>query len=234
MPMKKKGETEEETWGGFSGGGKKKGKGGSKKGSTAPSGAATPAATEDAPVSASTAVNVPMALLSALLALSIPPPTTKDDVARCISDLETKKAWFEANNERKTQEEVQRVEALVKKMQKKNDKALAGNAANGEAEDADEEEVEGAKEPLHSGCRQMSNCGSAAHDEMRLAAVAVAGDAAHDIPVEKGSEASLLFSHQLCHSAHVNASRAPQLPTRPSEDKLDEVDHAIQDAKEEA
>ncbi len=134
--MKKKGETEEETWGGFSGGGKKKGKGGSKKGSTAPSGAATPAATEDAPVSASTAVNVPMALLSALLALSIPPPTTKDDVARCISDLETKKAWFEANNERKTQEEVQRVEALVKKMQKKNDKALAGNAANGEAEDA--------------------------------------------------------------------------------------------------
>ncbi len=141
--MKKKGD-DEDSWGGFSGGGKKKGKFGGKK-STTDSGTATPS--EDVPPTPSGAVNVPFALLSALLALSIPPPTTSADVSRCINDLETKKAWFEANSERKTKEEIERVEQLVKKMQKKNEAVLA-------VKDGEEKVVEvngaGMKEPLHS------------------------------------------------------------------------------------
>jgi hypothetical protein len=97
---------------------------------------------------------VPYSLLSALLSLSIPPPTTKDDVARCVSDLETKKAWFEANSAKKTQEEIARVEVLVKKMQKKNAAVLGNGGAAEEGEDDDEEalqpEVGGGKEPTHS------------------------------------------------------------------------------------
>jgi hypothetical protein len=87
VQLKKK---EEETWGGFSGGGKKKG--GKGKKSSAGSGTATP----------DVAINLPMHLLTALLSLSIPPPSSKDDVSRAVSDLETKKAWFEANSEAKT------------------------------------------------------------------------------------------------------------------------------------
>ena len=94
MTLKKKGEDEE--LGGFFGGSAKgkKGKGG-KKGSAAPSGTATPTADTGA-------VNLPMSLLSALLSLGIPPPSGKDDVQRTIEDLETKKAWFDANSTAKT------------------------------------------------------------------------------------------------------------------------------------
>lgn len=98
MTLKKKGEEE---LGGFFGGsakGKKgKGKGGAG-GSKAASGTATP--TEGSGSSGS--VNLPMSLLSALLSLGIPPPAGKDDAQRVIDDLETKRAWFEANSEAKT------------------------------------------------------------------------------------------------------------------------------------
>lgn len=91
MTLKKKGEDED--LGGLFGGGFK----GKKKGkkSAAPSGTATP--TTD-----SGAVNLPMSLLSALLSLGIPPPSGKEDVGRTINDLETKKAWYQANSEAKT------------------------------------------------------------------------------------------------------------------------------------
>lgn len=146
VPMKKKGD-DEDSWGGFSGGGKKKGKFGGKKSATA-SGTATPS--EEVPSTPSGAVNVPYSLLSALLALSIPPPTTSADVSRCINDLETKKAWFEVNSERKTKEEIERVEQLVKKMQKKNEAALAGKNGEDKVDELDGEEEGGKKEPLHS------------------------------------------------------------------------------------
>ena len=153
MTLKKK---DEEELGGMFGGstkGKKKG----KKAST--NGTATPTA-EGA--TAAGAVNLPMSLLSALLALGIPPPSGKDDVQRTVDDLETKRAWFEANSQAKTkvsllllieshadseQAEVERVEKLVAKMQKKN--ALL---AEGGEEDAvaDAEEEGGRKEPTHS------------------------------------------------------------------------------------
>lgn len=99
MTLKKKGDDEE--LGGFfgGGGGKSKKKGGKKGGAGATaSGSQTPLS-EGA---ASGAVNLPMSLLSALLSLGIPPPSGKDDIQRTIDDLETKKAWFEANSESKT------------------------------------------------------------------------------------------------------------------------------------
>lgn len=95
MTLKKKGD-DEELGGFFGGAGKGKKKGSGKKGSNPASGTATPS---EQP---SGAVNLPMSLLSALLSLGIPPPSGKDDVQRTIDDLETKKAWFEANSEAKT------------------------------------------------------------------------------------------------------------------------------------
>jgi hypothetical protein len=97
MTLKKKGE-DEELGGFFGGGGKSKKKGGKKGGAATGSGSQTPLSTE----AAGGAVNLPMSLLTALLSLGIPPPSGKDDVQRVISDLETKKAWFEANSASKT------------------------------------------------------------------------------------------------------------------------------------
>jgi hypothetical protein len=150
VQLKKK---EEETWGGFGGGGKKKG--GKGKKATPASGAGSGSATPDA---SGGAINLPMHLLTALLSLSISPPSSKDDVSRAISDLETKKAWFEANSAAKTkvcnhrrrielmilQAEIERVEKEVAKILKKN---------KGVADDDEsqlEQEIGGAHEPPHS------------------------------------------------------------------------------------
>jgi hypothetical protein len=100
MTLKKKGEDDDLA--GMFGGiakGKKKGKGSSK--GSASNGTATPASNEGTSTSGGS-VNLPMSLLSALLALGIPPPSGKEDVQRTVSDLETKKAWFEANSAAKT------------------------------------------------------------------------------------------------------------------------------------
>jgi hypothetical protein len=97
MTLKKKGD-DEELSGFFGGGGKSKKKGGKKGGAAGASGSQTPLSTE----AAGGAVNLPMSLLTALLSLGIPPPSGKDDISRVINDLETKKAWFEANSASKT------------------------------------------------------------------------------------------------------------------------------------
>jgi len=97
MTLKKKGD-DEELSGFFGGGGKSKKKGGKKGGAAGASGSQTPLSTE----AAGGAVNLPMSLLTALLSLGIPPPSGKEDVQRVINDLETKKAWFEANSASKT------------------------------------------------------------------------------------------------------------------------------------
>lgn len=158
MTLKKKGD-DEELSGFFGGGGKSKKKGGKKGGAAGASGSQTPLSTE----AAGGAVNLPMSLLTALLSLGIPPPSGKDDISRVINDLETKKAWFEANSASKTkvrfihlssfnvvasadtQAEIERVEKLVAKMEKKN----KGDDDNTEDALADAEEG-GAKEPNHS------------------------------------------------------------------------------------
>ena len=105
---KKKGEDEEAY---FVGGGKgNKGKG--KKGPKA-NGAANAEAT---PPSSSSTVNVPFATLSALLSLSIPPPSSQADVPRVVEDLKTKKAWFEANQARVTAEAIAKAEAEIERL----------------------------------------------------------------------------------------------------------------------
>lgn len=154
MTLKKKRDDELAGFFGGSGKGKKKGgKGGA--GSKAASGTATPAEGES---SKKDAVNLPMSLLSAILSLGIHPPSGKDDVQRTVDDLETKKAWFEANSAAKTKTEIDRVEKLVAKMQKKNSLL---------AEDDDEEDKEvvdeagGNKEPLHTAAVADSVAGEA-------------------------------------------------------------------------
>lgn len=88
VAVKKKGE-EDEAY--FVGGKSKKGK---------KSGAKNAAANGDASPSNSGALNVPLPTLSALLSLSIPPPTSQADVSQTIENLRIKKTWFEANSVR--------------------------------------------------------------------------------------------------------------------------------------
>jgi hypothetical protein len=146
----KKGEDAEDPWASLAGTGGKKGKQGKKAPASAVSESAGPAPTSNA------SVNLPMALLTAILNLSIPPPSSQADVARCVSDLEHKKAWFEANQKQKTEQEVARVEAVVKRMLKKGGGAAAGGEKDGaeDVEGTDEEEpkpeANGRKEPFHS------------------------------------------------------------------------------------
>ncbi|KAJ7047366.1 hypothetical protein C8F04DRAFT_985293 [Mycena alexandri] len=101
---KKKGEDEDAYFVG--GGGKGKGRG--KK-------AAVKAADSDAAPSV-TQLNVPLATLSALLTLSIPPPASNVDVPRVIEDLKTKKEWFQANQARVTAENIAKAEAEIKSL----------------------------------------------------------------------------------------------------------------------
>ncbi|OJT03737.1 hypothetical protein TRAPUB_5559 [Trametes pubescens] len=108
---KKKGEDDDSYFVG--GGGKKKG---AKKG-----GAKTPAPAAESngvePVAAPGGqLHVPLPTLSALLTLSIPPPTSTTDVPRVIEDLKTKKAWFEANQARVTAENKAKAEAEIRKL----------------------------------------------------------------------------------------------------------------------
>jgi hypothetical protein len=109
---KKKGEEEEAYFTG-----KAKGKKGGKKG-----GAKLEAATGEE-ASSSDKLQVPLATLSALLSLSIPPPTNSSDLPRVVEDLKTKKAWFEANQKRVTAESVAKAEAEIQR--------LTGKPANG-------------------------------------------------------------------------------------------------------
>lgn len=65
-------------------------------GSTAPS-ESTPAAP---PVNDKLKISLPV--LSALAALSIPPPTTSAEVPQTVENLKIKKEWFIANQEKQT------------------------------------------------------------------------------------------------------------------------------------
>jgi hypothetical protein len=104
VPRKKKGEEEEA----YFAGGKAKSK--AKKGQKA-NGAP---ALETTP--SSSHVNVPFGTLSALLSLSIPPPSSQADVARVVEDLKTKMAWYEANQARVTAEAIAKAEAEIQRL----------------------------------------------------------------------------------------------------------------------
>lgn len=92
---------------------------------------------EAAPSSTSNAggekLNVPLGTLSALLALSIPPPTNSNDVSRVVENLKLKKQYFVSNQARVTKENIDRVEKLLAKSSIKDD-AEADKAAATEEE----------------------------------------------------------------------------------------------------
>ncbi|KAK0190914.1 hypothetical protein F5146DRAFT_1223725 [Armillaria mellea] len=71
------------------------------------------------PEPASGGLNIDLPRLSALLSLSIPPPDSAADVTRVITDLQTKKAWFEANQARVTAENIAKAEAEIKRLSAK-------------------------------------------------------------------------------------------------------------------
>lgn len=74
-------------------------------------------------------LNLPLATLSALTELAIPPPASAADLPRAVEDLKTKKAWFEANQEKVTAEHISKAEAEVKRLAKE-DGALANGHAS--------------------------------------------------------------------------------------------------------
>ncbi|KZT24496.1 hypothetical protein NEOLEDRAFT_1179179 [Neolentinus lepideus HHB14362 ss-1] len=102
---KKKGEDDESY---FVGGKAKKGKKGNVKHKT--NGA------EEANGSTSSQFNLPFGTLTALLQLSIPPPSNATEVPRVVEDLKTKKAWFEANQNRVTAENIAKAEAEIQRL----------------------------------------------------------------------------------------------------------------------
>lgn len=61
-------------------------------------------------------LKVPVGYLTALLSLSIPPPTSSADVLRVIDNLKLKKRYFEENQHRKTKERIEEVEKKLAKL----------------------------------------------------------------------------------------------------------------------
>jgi hypothetical protein len=134
VPRKKKGDEEQAFFVG--GKGKSKSKKGNKADASAPPVEATPSSSN---------VNVPFGTLSALLSLSIPPPSSQADVARVVEDLKTKKAWFEANQARMTAEAIAKAEAEIQRLTKgKGD----GGALLDDWPNKDSVEVQGTDERL--------------------------------------------------------------------------------------
>lgn len=60
-------------------------------------------------------LNVPLGTLSALLALSIPPPTNSADVPRVVENLKLKRQYFTSNQARVTKENIDKVEKMLAK-----------------------------------------------------------------------------------------------------------------------
>ncbi|KAG8756087.1 hypothetical protein FRC14_003390 [Serendipita sp. 396] len=101
--------------------------------------------TESNPGSAQ--LNIPFGTLSGLMAFSIPPPTNVSEVPRVIEDLKTKKAWYQANQDRVTKENVAKAEAEIEKLNKA---AAAKAEASAEAAAAVPEEGAAAAAPVEA------------------------------------------------------------------------------------
>jgi len=92
-----------------------------KKQPASKKGASTPALVppkDNGSASNSQQLQIPLGILSGLMALSIPPPVNTGDVPRVIEDLKTKRAWFQANQARVTQENITKAEAQIAKLDK--------------------------------------------------------------------------------------------------------------------
>ncbi|CCM02490.1 uncharacterized protein FIBRA_04591 [Fibroporia radiculosa] len=66
--------------------------------------------------SGSQTLHVPLPTLSALLSLSIAPPTSTTDVPRVVEDLRGKKTWYEANQARVTAENKEKAETKIRQL----------------------------------------------------------------------------------------------------------------------
>lgn len=64
-------------------------------------------------------LNIPLGTLTALLSLSIPPPSSHAEIDRAIEDLKTKKVWYEANQARETEQNVKKAEEKIKALEAK-------------------------------------------------------------------------------------------------------------------
>jgi uncharacterized coiled-coil DUF342 family protein len=91
---------------------------GKKKGGAKAASASSPAATPS-----DAKLNLPLATLSALMSLSIPPPSSTSDIPRAVEDLKTKREWFLANQAHVTAENIAKADAEIAK--------LAAKSANG-------------------------------------------------------------------------------------------------------
>ncbi|KAI0959460.1 hypothetical protein AcW1_004278 [Taiwanofungus camphoratus] len=107
IARKKKGE-EEESY--FVGGNTKVKKG--RKGGVKPSAPSDSTGTE----ASGSQLNIPLPTLTALLTLSISPPTSPADIPRVVEDLKSKKAWYETNQARVTAENKEKAEAKIRQL----------------------------------------------------------------------------------------------------------------------
>lgn len=62
-------------------------------------------------------LNIPLPMLSGLLALNIPPPTGASDITKVVENLRLKKAFFVSDQKRKTQENMDAVEKKLKALE---------------------------------------------------------------------------------------------------------------------
>ncbi|PWN18672.1 hypothetical protein BCV69DRAFT_284969 [Microstroma glucosiphilum] len=121
--IKKKGSDADDADSYYVGGGKKgKGKGGNKKNKGVPLALGeSPSedaseATAAAPASGkSSELRVPVGHLSALLSLSIPPPSSSADIPRVVENLKLKKRYFVENQDSKTRARIEEVEKKLGK-----------------------------------------------------------------------------------------------------------------------
>lgn len=129
VARKKKGEEEESYFVASKGKGKGGRKGGAKTNGNGNTEAAAPTAAIDTEATGHANFNAPLPILSALLSLSIPPPTSKAEIPRVVDDLKTKKSWYEANQARVTAENVAKAEATISKLLKGSGKTPLGDVS---------------------------------------------------------------------------------------------------------
>ncbi len=115
----------------------RKPKGRSKRGT--PLDLADENASAGAPAAGGDKLNVPLGTLSALLALSIPPPANAADVGRVVENLKLKKQYFVSNQARVTRENIEKVEKMLAKSSiKDDDDAAAAPAASAPSAEAEQ------------------------------------------------------------------------------------------------
>lgn len=178
--LKKKGDDEEGgLFGGF-GGGKK-----NKKGRKAPA---------EESSTASAGLNLPMSILSALLALEIPSPISSQDITRTVDALQEKQKWFKENQvsaprfrcgsemikltqivrmqAKATEERIAaakaRIERATKAVEEKSSKSTNGKASNKKVESIPTLEHRDSSEPMKIGTLEASEAaqsGSVSADE---------------------------------------------------------------------